>query len=224
MIIFAISDLHGCADKLEMVENRISSADLVVVAGDLTKHHTVDEAMQQLAVINSYNSNIIAVHGNWDNPSVLEQLQKKGICLHADGKIIGDIGFFGVGGSSPTPMNTPSEYSEKQITAWLQKGFAKVQNASKKILVTHSPPRGVRDRTFFGMHAGSRAISDFLESHLIDLCICGHIHEAHGTEQYNHTRVVNTGALKNGRYCTIYIGSNITVEHDAIRKHGIKFW
>ena len=81
MIIFAISDLHGCADKLEMVENRISSADLVVVAGDLTKHHTVDEAMQQLAVINSYNSNIIAVHGNWDNPSVLEQLQKKGICL-----------------------------------------------------------------------------------------------------------------------------------------------
>ena len=126
MIIFAISDLHGAAEKLEMVENRISSADLVVVAGDLTKHHTVDEAMQQLDFISSYNSRIVAVHGNWDNPQVLEELQNRDICIHADGKTIDDIGFFGVGGSSPTPMNTPSEYSEKQIATWLKKGFDKI--------------------------------------------------------------------------------------------------
>ncbi len=224
MIIFAISDLHGAAEKLEMVENRISSADLVVVAGDLTKHHTVDEAMQQLDIISSYNSRIVAVHGNWDNPQVREELQNRDICIHADGKTIDDIGFFGVGGSSPTPMNTPSEYSEKQIATWLKKGFDKIQHTSRKILVTHSPPRGIRDRTFFGMHVGSKAIRDFLESTIIDLCICGHIHEAHGTEQFHHTKVVNTGAIKNGRYCTIYAGTNFTVEHSAIRKHGIKFW
>ncbi len=224
MILFAISDLHGTAKKLEMVGNAVSSADIVVLAGDLTKTHSAEEAATQLDIISSYNPNIIAVHGNWDDLSVVDLLQKKNICIHGDGKIVRDTGFFGVGGSSPTPINTPSEYSEDEITSWLHEGYQKIKNAARKILVTHSPPRGVRDRTFFGMHAGSRAISSFLESHPVDLCICGHIHEAHGTEQFHHCKVVNTGSVKSGRYCTIYMGSRISVEHNSIRKCGIKFW
>ena len=53
MILFAISDLHGTAEKLEMVSNAVSSADIVVLAGDLTKTHTVDEAENQLDIKSS---------------------------------------------------------------------------------------------------------------------------------------------------------------------------
>jgi Icc-related predicted phosphoesterase len=52
-------------------------------------------------------------------------------------------------------------------------------------------------------------VKAFLATHPIDLCLCGHIHEAHGFEHFQNTLVVNTGSFKKGRYAIIEIGSII---------------
>ena len=56
--------------------------------------------------------------------------------------------------------------------------------------------------------ASSKAIRLFIESERVDLCICGHIHEAFGAERSNDTLVVNSGAFKKGSYALIEIQSD----------------
>jgi Icc-related predicted phosphoesterase len=54
-------------------------------------------------------------------------------------------------------------------------------------------------------------VKAFLEAHPVGLCLCGHIHEAHGIERFQNTLVVNTGSFKKGRYAIIELGANPAV-------------
>ena len=85
----------------------------------------------------------------------------------------------GLGYSNPTPFNTPGEYSEQQIAARLLR-FA---DLSPLVLICHAPPYGTAlDQIRPGLHAGSRAVREFLEAHQPEYFFCGHIHEAEGQE------------------------------------------
>jgi Icc-related predicted phosphoesterase len=59
------------------------------------------------------------------------------------------------------------------------------------------------DRGYLGKHIGSRAIRAFLETHALDLAVCGHVHESPGEDVVNGARCVNVGPLKQGHYCLI---------------------
>ena len=97
----------------------------------------------------------------------------------------------GLGYSTPTPFNTPGEYSEEEMAARLQK-FA---DWKPSVLICHAPPLDTDlDRIRTGLHAGSRAVREFIEKHQPAHFFCGHIHEAEGAViQMGATRAQNVG-------------------------------
>lgn len=213
MKILAISDIHCNTKAFAKMSLPITNSDLIIISGDLTRSGSAAEALDVLSYIERYNRNILAVHGNIDRLEVLNVLEDKGYNIHGKCKIINDIAFFGVGGSSPTPVNTATEYTESEIADFLKRGYEKISNSIKNILITHAPPKGIRDRTFLGLRGGSRSIKEFLKNHSIDLCLSGHIHEAYGIEKFNSTIVANPGSFKKGKYLSIEINSDIKITH-----------
>jgi Icc-related predicted phosphoesterase len=211
MKLFAISDIHGATRPIDEAAALIRAADGVVIAGDLTRSRTRAEAAEVIARIERYSTRILAVHGNWDRLEVWDFLEEKGYGLHGKGRILEGIGFFGLGGSSPTPLHTATEYTEEQIASALQTGYDQVREAPQVVLVSHVPPRGVRDRSFLGLRGGSRSVRAFLEEHPVALCLCGHIHEAAGIERFQSTVVANAGPFKKGYYLSVEIGKEPAV-------------
>ena len=66
---------------------------------------------------------------------------------------------------------------------------------SRPCLICHAPPLNTDlDRIRTGLHAGSRAVRDFIEKHQPEYFFCGHIHEAEGAViQMGATRAQNVG-------------------------------
>jgi hypothetical protein len=203
--ILAMADIHGRVAMIERAGDMIRRSDLVIIAGDITHTGKIAEAREVIALIESFNRNILAVHGNWDEPAMGDFLREKGIGIHADGRIFNGIGFFGLGGSSPTPIPTRTVYRELEIVELLHKGIAAVANAPVRVLISHAPPRGLRDRTFLYLRGGSKSVRSFIETNRVDLVVCGHIHEAGGVERFGDTVIANTGAFKKGSYIEIEI-------------------
>ena len=217
MKLFAISDIHGATKPIEKAATLIREADWVVIAGDITSTRTRAEATDVIACVEQYSTRILAIHGNWDRMEVKDFLEEKGYSLHGKGRVRDGIGFFGLGGSSPTPIHTASEYTEKEIAIILQTGYQQVQDASQTVLISHVPPRGVRDRSFiFGLRGGSHSVKAFLEVNPVTLCLCGHIHEAAGIERFCDTLVANSGSFKKGHYLTIEIGQDIVAKRGRV--------
>ena len=220
MKIFAISDIHGDIKYIEQASELIAKAELVIISGDISRSGKILSAERVLDSIEKYNRNILAVHGNWDRSEVIDLLEEKGYSIHNTGRIIKGTGFFGVGGSTPTPMKTASEYSEDEILDFLKTGYQSVKKAGTVVLVSHTPPLNTRDRTFLGLRGGSQAIRDFIVEHGVSLCLCGHIHEANGTAQLEKCAVVNPGSLKKGKYCLIEIfkDGHAEIQHGKLKR------
>jgi Icc-related predicted phosphoesterase len=211
MKLFNISDIHGATKPIEEAAPLIREADWVVISGDLTRSKTRDEAAEIIACIEQYSTRILAIHGNWDRLEVKEFLEEKGYSLHGKGRILEGIGFFGLGGSSPTPMKTATEYTEEEIGLSLRTGYEKVREAFQVVLISHVPPRGVRDKSFIGLRGGSHSLKAFLMLNQVALCLCGHIHEAAGIERFHTTLVANAGSFKRGHYLSVEIGPHLVV-------------
>ena len=94
-----------------------------MIAGDITRTKTRAEAADVIACLEQYSTRILAVHGNWDRVEVKDFLEEKGYSLHGKGRMLDGIGFFGMGGSSPTPLNTATEYTEEEIALTLRTGY-----------------------------------------------------------------------------------------------------
>ena len=216
MKILALSDIHGALKIVEEAALLAAEADLVVLCGDITRRGHIEEAEAVLDIIEKANPSLLAVHGNWDGPDVLALLRERGCSLHADGRVLDGVGFFGAGGAPHGPLRTVSEYSDEEISGFLAEGYKKAESAATRIMVTHAPPRGARDRTLIGLRAGSRGIRDFLAAHPADLCLCGHIHEVRGTENLRGTVIANPGTFRKGWYLTIEIGSSIVIKSGRV--------
>ena len=196
MLLVCISDLHGSLRGIERIN---FSPDLLIVTGDITNFGREREAENILRQLLKITDKILAVPGNCDYPEVSKVLDELEINLWCKGKIIDKTGFFGVGGSNPTPFNTPLEYSEEELEACLNEGFTKVKEAEIKILVSHPPPYNTKvDRVSSGLHVGSRAVREFIEKAQPSLVLCGHIHEARGIDKIKNTIIVNPGPLHRG--------------------------
>ena len=202
--IIAFGDLHEHTENIAKIAG-IADADCVLVTGDLTNFAGANKAKKIIELILSYNRRIYAQLGNLDQREVNDYLDMLGINLHANGFVITEkIGIFGVGGSNPTPFNTPTEYTEQQIKEFMQKGYEKVKELPLKILVSHTPPYNTSvDIVGGGTHVGSTAVRAFIETYQVHLCLTGHIHEAVGKDKIGETVIVNPGMLKDGRYIEV---------------------
>jgi Icc-related predicted phosphoesterase len=214
MKILCTSDLHGDFETLKHLSDAATDFDAVVVAGDLTNFTSSKVAMQMIGEITSNVKNFLIVPGNCDLQETADLYSDLGISLHGKGKVIGEIGFFGVGGSNITPFKTPLEYSEDYILEKLKEGYESVKDAKIKVLVSHAPPHESLDKTSKGHSVGSKAVSEFLNENMVDLVICGHVHEGKGSTKVGETVVINTGP-------TYYGYANVKIAGD--RKISFKF-
>jgi Icc-related predicted phosphoesterase len=203
MKILAISDPHGNYSKIKKMIERAGDFDLAVIVGDITNFGP-DEKVQELMKL--FDKPVLAIPGNCDQRSILRALDaSEAVNLHGKTEHIGKILFIGLGGSNPTPFNTPFELSEEEIEKTLERLFCsaeEAENCGTIVLLTHAPPHGVRDELPFG-HVGSKAISKFVDR--VDLVVCGHIHEAKGSEKIGKTVVVNPGEACKGSCALIKI-------------------
>jgi hypothetical protein len=214
MKLLCLSDIHGEGAGLADVLREAANADLIVLAGDLTHLGGFAEAEAVLGPVLEAGVRVIAVAGNMDREGARRCLQEKGVDIHARGVSVGEVGFMGLGGGTPSPFGTPWELTEEEARAFLAAGRPAIEAARYKVLVSHAPPRGTKlDRSFGGRHVGSEAVRNFILAGSVDLCICGHVHESAGEETLGRTLCVNLGPFKNGRYALI----DIDVENAGAR-------
>ena len=207
--IIAVGDLHENVDFNELIIEEIKRADLVIITGDLTQYGGVEEARKVTDFIAAVNRNLLAQPGNLDAPEVDSYFSDREISIHGKGKVIENIGIFGVGGSNKTPFSTPNELTEERITDLLIKGYKEVNNAGIKIMVPHMPPFNTSvDITGKDLHVGSASVRNFIEQYQPDLCITGHIHESAGEDRIGSTDILNPGPLGWGGFVTIDVKDN----------------
>lgn len=199
-----VGDIH---DKLENVKKIPEFSDLagIIISGDLTFLGACPQAEKVLAALERPGLPLYAQIGNMDLPEVDACLSKKSRNLHAQVyELTPDIAIFGIGGSTVTPFNTPSEFTEEAYNSWLEECWKKASAYSKSILISHNPPKdSACDRISSGAHVGSSAVRKFIEEKQPDICICGHIHEAKSTDHIGKTLVLNPGMLADGAYVLI---------------------
>ena len=203
MLIIAFGDIHMRVEAARRIPE-IGEADCVVVNGDLTTWGGRTEASTVLSALTALNPRIYAHIGNMDTGEVDLLLTEMGINLNGRGILIGEVGLFGLGGSNPTPFGTPSEFSEVELETKLWKAYSEVKDARFKVLFTHTPPRNtLLDKVRSGEHTGSDSVRRFLEEADCDACVCGHIHEASGTDRLGKATILNPGMLSHGAYVRI---------------------
>lgn len=206
MKLLSISDLHGEVRNID----GLLEADALVICGDITHFGHGEEAKE---LLNSFTNTkkMFAVPGNCDNFDINDALVDLDVDLHARGRIIENIGFFGLGGSNATPFNTPQEYTEDELLDFTMKGYEQVKDAPLKVFVTHTPPIDTKLDDAGGRHVGSTKVREFIERCRPDLVLCGHVHEARGQDMLGKTVMVNPGMLRNG-HALIELGEDIKVE------------
>ncbi len=206
MKLLVLSDLHGDYSHVPAIRERAGHFDILLIAGDITNFGPDQHA---LLLLEMFKEPVLAVPGNCDNVSLLKLLDENTISLHNSCHTMGDLTFVGLGGSNPTPFNTPFELSEKRIGEYIGTLLSKLNKSNRIILLSHAPPRNTTDRLPRG-NAGSEALARFLGR--FDLIVCGHIHEARGSVRVNGTLVVNPGPASKGQAALITIEDKITVE------------
>ncbi len=205
MKILALTDIHSAYQKANEIISK-ESPDVLIIGGDLTNVGTMKEAEDALKSFQKFNPRLLCLAGNMDLPQHDDLYDRLGISLNACGVILEHIGFFGVSSAPISPLHTPYEITEKEISVRIHKGYKQVQHTAKKILVSHAPPYGTKvDIIHSGIHVGSTAVREFIEEHNPDVVICGHIHESRGQDIIENTRIVNCGTAKQGNYVIVEI-------------------
>ncbi|MBN2384685.1 metallophosphoesterase family protein [bacterium] len=204
MNIMLLSDLHDRTECVPIFRSLMITADIVVLAGDLTTRGQETHIRKVLEALQLDPTKTVSVHGNMDGPEAISFLEREGLSIHGHSKLLKTLAFTGLGGSNKTPLHTPTEYEETELEQYLETGWCELDSSTfRRILVSHVPPHGTCDRTFFRRHVGSTAVRDFIEHHQPILCLCGHIHEARGAELLGTTVVVNAGSAAAGNCALI---------------------
>lgn len=191
--VLIFSDIHNDARALEKLMS--VEADAYICAGDLVSWARGLEKMAPL--LKPRAERVYVMPGNHESErDIADFCARHGFTNFHGGTIelrgeLGGVRFAGLGYSTPTPFDTPGEYSEAEMAARLEK-FAEWH---PKVLICHAPPLDTAlDRIKEGLHAGSRAVREFIEKHQPPHFFCGHIHEAEGVMiQMGATRAMNVG-------------------------------
>jgi Icc-related predicted phosphoesterase len=204
MRIVSFGDIHMSLRNIDRLAPELEAADVVILSGDLTNFGGRDDAGRVLAATRRHARQVLALSGNLDEPEVIDLLREQGISLHGEARRLGDVGIFGCGGSNVTPFHTPTELSEEEIGALLERAYAGVAQAPHALMVCHTPPADTAtDRIMTGQHVGSPTVRAFIAAHQPEVCITGHIHESAGVDRIGRTAVLNAGAFRDGGYIVV---------------------
>jgi Icc-related predicted phosphoesterase len=224
MKILCIADIHGDRNStLRALEFSVSrDIENVLILGDFSGHgafrnreQNIRDAKYVLDLFRDFNP--LAIPGNCDSVEILTLFNNLGVNLHERIEVLDGISLLGLGGSNITPFGTPFELEEGEIHRKLKALVGGIETENS-ILVLHCPPKDTKcDLTGDGIHAGSSAVREIIEKFQPSLCICSHIHESGGNEDFiDKTKVVNIGPISQGRAGIITLSDNIGISLERI--------
>jgi uncharacterized protein len=214
MKIIALGDIHNAFETAYGILKSEQDIDVILICGDITTHGSPGEAKRAIDKFREFGKPLLAVAGNMDSGEIDRILIKSGCSINGMGVILNDVGFFGVSGAPLSPLNTPYEIPEDRIFQFAEAGYNDVLNAKWKVFVPHAPPYCTKlDLAQTGAHVGSISVRKFIEERQPDISICGHIHEARGTDILGMTKVINCGKAADGYYSIIEAGKTIQMEN-----------
>ena len=175
MKILAFSDLHLARARAAAIVEASAKADLVIGAGDFCNmRQGLDQA---IALLKAIKCPFVAVPGNAESAEELRAAAGPDITvLHGKSAHVDGLDIFGIGGGIPvTPFGDWSyDLTEKEAEALLK------PCSHADIIVSHSPPKGIADRTSTGVSVGSTALRDAIVRIGPKYVFCGHIHDSWG--------------------------------------------
>lgn len=195
--LLAVSDAHNSPQALELLHFMLKQhlPDCLLVVGDLTNDGPLSYGQELVGVARAQGVPVFAEGGNMDPAGVHDWLEAQGISMHARAIEFKGYKIVGVGGSNPTPFNTPVEYSEEQLA-----DLAGNLVDGRTVFAPHAPPFNTcADRIESGAHVGSKAIREIIEREQPVACLCGHIHEAKGEEFIGKTKLIKLQPLMWGK-------------------------
>ena len=191
MKLLLFSDLHSDFRTASKLVELSHDVDVVVGAGDFCNvRRGLDEIIRALSGINKPT---VLVPGNSESDQELIDACRTweyAHVLHGGQSTIDGVAFSGIGGGIPvTPFGSWSyDFTEDEAYALLR------DCPVGCVLVSHSPPRGLLDRSSDGRHLGSQAVRDTVEKKKPALVVCGHIHGSSGqSRRLGESLVINAG-------------------------------
>ncbi|KAG1169846.1 hypothetical protein G6F70_008095 [Rhizopus microsporus] len=180
-----ISDTHG-KTKFE-----IPDGDVLIHAGDITKHSRMTEFTETIEWLGSLPHKIkIITGGNHDHylddtfnytkhkQTILALMEKHGLTYleHESYQLPAEFGSLCLFVSPYAPIHLGG--------AFMLTDMSEIWNTipdSVDILVTHTPPFGYQDKvTRYDRHVGCQYLMDKIKQTKPRVCIFGHIHESYG--------------------------------------------
>jgi Icc-related predicted phosphoesterase len=210
MKFLALSDAHGVYSHIAQLLFKAGDVDAVCVIGDITDFGP-NALVQELLSLIGEDVPTLMIPGNCDLPTIVETIEESpAVNLHLKSFDYDDIRFLGIGGSNPTPFNTPFELSEAELQSYAARLLNDV--GATTVLLSHTPPKGFLDAVDSG-HVGSEAILQAVG--IVDVLACGHIHEQRGALVSGKTTIVNPGMAARGFGAVIEIrpgeSANVTL-------------
>lgn len=184
--IIAFSDTHSRRPWF-----RIPEGDVLIFAGDMTLHGRLDEVVKFNEFLGRLpHPHKLVIAGNHDTcfqtyPAESRARLTNAIYLEDQSVTIQGVEFYG----------TPWQPVFRDMAFNLPREALRAKwdqiPASTDVLITHTPPHGRHDRTFFGSRVGCRELREAVERLQPALHLFGHIHEAHGQSTNGQTVFAN---------------------------------
>ena len=189
--IFATGDFHGDRTLAENLAERATKeeVDIIILNGDIVEENKIEGIVGPFA---RTKKSVFLIPGNHESIATINALVDMygSRSLHGYYARYGDVGLFGCGGANCGMTSL----SEDEIFETLKKGFEKIKDLPKKVMVTHTHPAGTVMEKFSSFVRGSEGLRKAIETFKPDVLICGHVHEAEGIEErIGSTLVMNVG-------------------------------
>src|ERR1700733_5451759 len=156
--LLVFSDIHNDARALERL--MAVEADYYFAAGDLVSWARGLDKMGE--IMRPRARRMWVLPGNHESEADIAAFCSRFgfVNFHGGTLELAGAHVAGLGYSSPTPFEPPGEYSEEEIAERL----AKFAGLNPLVMICHAPPLDTAlDRVHDGLHAGSRAVRDFIE-------------------------------------------------------------
>ena len=190
--ILAAGDIHGDTRQAQKLADQAEkeNVDLVVLCGDLTYAEQSTEGI--IGPFVKKNKKVILIPGNHETVATADFLAELygATNLHGYSIKYKDVGLFGCGGANIGLF----QLGEDEIFDLIKKGYDRIKDIKKKILVTHVHPSGSLMEKFTSIFPGSDGVKKAIDLFKPDFLLCSHVHEAEGIEELvGKTKVINVG-------------------------------
>lgn len=211
MKIYAVADIHGRQEKFERVRSRVSELkpDVLVIAGDVTGK---TDPSAFLNLMNDFGIPVVAVCGESDIRAAEGLFDRcpNVIAVHLKKTSVNGVSFTGISGVPARTFGRNNSYSDDTIR--------KVESCIDRetVVVTHLPPWGCFDESFWGSHSGCRRLYELILACQPAALLCGHTHKHPCITYIGKTLVANCSVETSGDGAVIQLLDGEVIRSDLL--------